>query len=202
MAKTSGDSIQILLSKGGDTTAIGARLRKARLRAGLTLEEVAGAVGLTAGHLSRLERGSKLPSVGALLALARGLGTTSGVLMGADPGKGELLIGRAGRGARLGRTPISGTFRYEVLLQEALCADQTVTAFIVHPNAEGGTVSDVSHQGLELVFVLSGAIEIEFAERVVSLEQGDVMLFPGYLRHRTRCQSSEPASALVVMMGV
>jgi transcriptional regulator with XRE-family HTH domain len=185
----------------GDGAAIGARLRAARIAANLTLDQVAAAAGLTAGHLSRLERGAKLPSIGALVALAQALGTTVNEFMGADPGEGELLVGRAGARTRVGRKSVRGAFRYETLLQGAVCAGQSVTAFVIHPKADGGTVSDTSHQGIEFLYVLSGAIEVVFAERVVSLAQGDVMLFPGYLKHRVRCQSDEPASALVVMTG-
>ncbi len=184
-----------------DGAAIGARLRQARLAARLTLDQVAAAAGLTAGHLSRLERGAKLPSIGALVALAHVLGTTVNSLMGADPGEGELLIGRASRRTRVGRKSGSGAFRYEALFQGAVCAGQPVTAFVIHPKAEGGTVSDASHQGIEFLYVLTGTIEIVFAERVVSLGQGDVILFPGYLKHRIRSQSDGPASALVLMAG-
>lgn len=184
-----------------DGAAIGARLRKARLAANLTLDHVAAAAGLTAGHLSRLERGAKLPSIGALVALAHALGTTVNALMGADPGEGELLIGRASQRTRVGRKSGAGAFRYEALVQGAVCAGQPVTAFVIHPKAESGTVSDTSHQGIEFLYVLTGTIEIVFAERVTSLGQGDVILFPGYLKHRIRCQSEAPASALVVMTG-
>jgi transcriptional regulator with XRE-family HTH domain len=185
----------------GDGVAIGARLRHARGRSSLTLDQVAVAAGLTAGHLSRLERGEKLPSIGALAALARALGTSINEFVGADPAEEELVVVRAGRRTGVGRKAGKGDFRYEALLQGAVCAGQSVTAFVIHPQAEAGTMSDTSHQGIEFLYVLTGTIEIVFAERVVSLGQGDVILFPGYLKHRVRCQSEAPASALVVMTG-
>ena len=42
-----------------------------RLRANLTLEEVAQAAGVTRGYLSKLERGLVKPSVGSALKLAK-----------------------------------------------------------------------------------------------------------------------------------
>jgi len=184
-----------------DRASLGARLRKARLTAKQTLEQLAGATGLTAGYLSRIERGEKLPSIGAVVALARALDTPVGALLGSDPGEGELLIGRVDRRPRLGQKSASGPFHYETLIQGTVCAGQSVIAFIIHPKPEGGTVPDASHQGIEFLYVLTGTVEVVFTERVVSLAQGDVMLFPGYLQHRVRCQTSEPASVLAVMVG-
>lgn len=182
--------------------ALGGRLKLARTGAGLTLDDVAEASGMTSGHLSRLERGEKLPSIGALVRLAKALGTTVGDLMGADPVDSELVIARASDRTRLGRSSPKKVVRYEVVLREAACAGQSVTAFVAHPDPDAGTVEDTSHQGVEFIFVLSGAIEVVFAERVVELGAGDVLLFPGYLRHRLRrCRPDDDASALVVMVG-
>lgn len=186
---------------GPNGMALGSRLRMARAKANRTLEDVARDCGITPGHLSRLERGEKLPSIGALVKLARAFETTIVELLGSDPAEGELIIARAGARPRLGAGKTAGSFRYEMLLREAACAGQLVTAFIVHPEPEGGAVRDTSHQGLEFIFVLSGAIEIVFAERTVTLSAGDVLLFPGYLQHRLRRPSAGKASALVVMIG-
>jgi transcriptional regulator with XRE-family HTH domain len=50
---------------------LGLRLRAVRADRALTLAEVAEASGVTSGHLSHIERGIRLPSLGTLLALAR-----------------------------------------------------------------------------------------------------------------------------------
>lgn len=53
---------------------LGRRIRETRLRQGLTLKELDDRAGLSATHLSEIERGRTSPTVGALLRIARALG--------------------------------------------------------------------------------------------------------------------------------
>src|SRR5438132_10445465 len=52
---------------------IGRRIRAVRRERGLTLRQVASAAGLSATHISEIERGHTTPTVGALLRVARAL---------------------------------------------------------------------------------------------------------------------------------
>jgi transcriptional regulator with XRE-family HTH domain len=54
-------------------TRLGRKLREARRLRQLTLQELAGKVGLTPSHISQIERGVTNPSVSALLSLAGAL---------------------------------------------------------------------------------------------------------------------------------
>lgn len=60
---------------------IGERIRSARLRAGLTQEELAG-TNITRNMLSRIENGAALPSLPTLCALADRLNLPAGALLG------------------------------------------------------------------------------------------------------------------------
>jgi transcriptional regulator with XRE-family HTH domain len=78
------------------TQRIGALVRRARARRGLTQEELAGRVGLAVQSLCRIERGRALPSVSTLAALVRELGLPVGPLFGrpeAGGGRREELEG-------------------------------------------------------------------------------------------------------------
>ncbi|NYE94916.1 transcriptional regulator with XRE-family HTH domain [Psychromicrobium silvestre] len=58
----------------------GLLLRRARLRQGRKLEEVAAAAGISMQYLSEIERGRKEPSSEVLAAVCGGLGTTVAML--------------------------------------------------------------------------------------------------------------------------
>ena len=60
---------------------IGARIRKLREELGFTQAVLAEAVDLESGYLSQVERGRKLPSLGALLRIAEALKTTPADLL-------------------------------------------------------------------------------------------------------------------------
>src|SRR5687767_2868670 len=53
---------------------IGRRIRTVRRERALTLRQVASAAGLSATHISEIERGHTTPTVGALLRVAHALG--------------------------------------------------------------------------------------------------------------------------------
>jgi transcriptional regulator with XRE-family HTH domain/mannose-6-phosphate isomerase-like protein (cupin superfamily) len=57
-----------------DPSALGTRLRQARLRSGITVRELARQLGVSASFVSQLENGKSQPSVSTLYALAQCLG--------------------------------------------------------------------------------------------------------------------------------
>lgn len=57
------------------------------------------------------------------------------------------------------------------------------------------------HSGEELLYVLSGSVEIELSGKVTRLNAGDTIYFDAHLPHRTRSVGGKQASALVVISG-
>src|SRR5690348_5679491 len=62
---------------------IGARVREARQRRGMSRADLARAAGLSGGAVSRIESGERSPGAETLARLARALSVESGQLMGA-----------------------------------------------------------------------------------------------------------------------
>ena len=191
----------VLTAGGSEAVALGSRLRLARTRTGSTLEEVASAAGMTSSHLSRVERGEKLPSMGAMLRLAAALGVSVGDLMGGAPIAGEVAIVRAGQRSRLRRSDGSDGLRYEVLLRGAACAGRSVTAYVIDPAKDCEAISPTSHAGLEFIYALEGEVEVQLGATSELLSVGDVALFPGYLKHMLRpVANCTTAKALIVII--
>lgn len=71
--------MRIRLTKIDDPLALGKRVHEARLAQGMTLRDLAF-VGCTAGYLSRIERGDRVPSLQLLEELARRLDVTADYL--------------------------------------------------------------------------------------------------------------------------
>ncbi|HEX3567614.1 MAG TPA: XRE family transcriptional regulator [Acidimicrobiales bacterium] len=73
-------------------TSIAEGLREERIRAGLTLEQLALRSDLSIAHLSRLESGDRQPSIAALITLSRALGISMSALLGEGKGGSALAI--------------------------------------------------------------------------------------------------------------
>lgn len=160
----------------------GRPLRRIRIERGLSLREAALRAGISVSFLSALERGVSGASVATLQRLTAAYGSTMRELFGApdDPGTNRLV--------RAGERPVlrigDGRVRIEQLARGATQLEPH--CFVLEP----GATSDgaYSHEGEELVYLLSGALTVWVGDdEVYRLDRpGDAVTFPSILPHRWR----------------
>jgi transcriptional regulator with XRE-family HTH domain len=183
----------------GSATLLGPRVRLLRRRRGLTVEELARAVDVDKAHISRIENNRKAPSVAMLAQLARTLNTSIGNLLGETLDKAEIKVTRAPElqeRMRVQGPREAGEHQFMPLLHGK--AVGSFEAFLVHPGSDPGT-TEARHAGQEMLFIVSGSVEVMFHEHAVILKQGDCIHFPGYLQHRLRRVGRNRAAALLVL---
>ena len=73
-----------------------------------------------------------------------------------------------------------------------------LSAFLARPTANFVADRRAEHAGTEAIYVVEGAIEIQFAKQVVRLAAGDFVQFPGHLTHQIR-KTTPDATALIVV---
>ncbi|MBP2472226.1 DNA-binding XRE family transcriptional regulator/quercetin dioxygenase-like cupin family protein [Crossiella equi] len=175
---------------------IGAVIREARKRAGLTATELASATGLSQAFLSHLETGRSAPSIATLYRLAEALDLPPQDLLPRPPAR-DLVITRRGQGPRLpgaervtaggGFTPLAGG-------RGGLLTAHEVTAA---PEAPAGDWFE--HPGEDLVVVLEGTLEIQFRDwETERLHGGDSAWFRGAQPHRWLFPSGSATRLLLV----
>src|SRR5918911_1590692 len=116
---------------GGSPETIGQRLKRLRLERGLSQRELASP-GVSYAYISRIEAGSRQPSVKALRMLARKLGVTAEYLeTGRDIAAAEereLRLADAELKLRLGEDPKAAEEAVSKVLDEAIPAGDTTSA--------------------------------------------------------------------------
>jgi transcriptional regulator with XRE-family HTH domain len=180
--------------RGRPTDApLGARLRVARRARGLTLEQVAAAVGVTKGFLSRVERDDVSPSVASLVALCEVVGVRVGDLFEAP----STSVVRAGGGRRL---HFGGTGAVELLLTPSTHRAVQVLHSTVAPGGSGGDQRYVLETDVECLYVLRGRFRVELSEETIDLAAGDALTFPGREPHTwSNASATEPAEVLWIL---
>ncbi|GAB3869174.1 helix-turn-helix domain-containing protein [Nocardioides maradonensis] len=171
--------VKSVSAEPGQRARIGARLRAARVRQGLTLDNVAGAAGVTKGFLSRLERDETSPSVATLQVICEVLSLPIGSLfeapehdvVRAEEAPGILLVGD-GVDERL-LTP-----RGQPQVQ--------VVRSTVQSGGSGGDDLYTLDCDVEIVHVLKGRIEVVMVDTTVRLGPGDTLTFKGREPHTWR----------------
>jgi transcriptional regulator with XRE-family HTH domain len=174
---------------------LGGRLRHMRRRKGMTVDELARAVDVDKAHISRIENNRKSPSIAMLAQLAKALGVSMGHLLGETLDKSEVKVTRAEHVGDAGPNN-GGHHRFIPLLHGNTVS--SFEAFLAYPVADAGVV-EARHGGQEMLYVVSGSIEVVFHNYTVTVSQGDCVHFPGYLHHRLRRVGRRKAVVLVVL---
>ena len=177
----------------GDLIEMTLNLKFLRVQSGMTLEQLATDSGLTRSYLSKLERGLSSPSIGSALKIAEALGTSLDRLYGQQDDKDPVAIVRAKNGK-------PGDVSTHLSLVAGLAPDRIMRAFIVRPTqtAKRGRIMS-HHEGEEILFILTGRIELLIGKRKEVLQPGDCVQFNSTIPHKLTALSSEAASALVVI---
>ncbi len=159
-------------------------------RGGLTLEMLAVDTGLTKSYLSKIERGQSNPSIAAAMKVAKALGVDVGGQLFADDASGtRMTVDRAGSRA--------ATERYQAIAPAML--GKRMSPFLVRPGTEFAADPHPAHEGQELVFVISGSIELDHAGNLVSLDTGgDCAYFDASMGHKIRSTAGDDSQVLVV----
>ena len=171
---------------------IGPRLRHLRLTKGYTVEALAATAGLNKGFLSRLERGTKRPSIDTVLRLSAALGVPVGQLFGEQTSNDTVRISRAAGRGSVSESP--DTYSFELLTPKG----SMMEAFLFQVGAEP-TGGGQRHDGEEMFLVLAGTVEMRTPDRSYVLETGDCAYFPGHLIHQMRRLGAGPATAVIAV---
>lgn len=173
--------------------ALALHLKYLRVQSGLTLENLARDSGLTRSYLSKIERGVSTPSIESALNIAKALGVTVDRLFGQQTEEDIITIVR-------GNGSIAGDLTTHLSLVGGLRKDRVMRAFVVRPGKTQKRGRIMSHhEGEEILFVLTGSIEMQIGARRERLSPGDCVQFDSTIPHKLTALTDKPASALVVI---
>ncbi|HUA33083.1 MAG TPA: XRE family transcriptional regulator [Candidatus Binataceae bacterium] len=172
---------------------LGERLGRLRSGRGWTLAELANRSGLSKPYLSRLESGVRQPSLGALLTLARVYETPLQSLVdtGAHQQSSPVVI----RGSKANIQRGNG-LRYRAISSGG--ALQNLSAVHVTVPRRRRQTKLSQHEGEELLYVLSGKLNLVFDNESHALLPGDAAHFDAHLPHRLNASGETDAEVLLV----
>jgi transcriptional regulator with XRE-family HTH domain len=181
-------------SPGGGAETLGANLRALRQSRKLSLNEVAGATGISSSFLSLVENGGSDITIGRLTRLIEFFEISVTDLLPAAARKDPDIVRESER-TQL-RSPVEGL---EIFL---LTPDtrRAMMAMLLELEPGAGRVEYGDHPGEEFVYVVRGELELEIKDRGVRrLFAGDSAYYPGDTPHRLRnASTAEPLTILCV----
>lgn len=160
---------------------LGERIKKLRLSQNLTLKQLQAKAGVSATHLSEIERGLTSPTVGALARIARALGEEPALLASERTPRRVAVVRR---GERRGWT--AGDARVVPLCGGLDAAEMSLVEMELAPGAAGFDPGPAPDE--EFLLVLAGTVELRMGSSSHVLETGDAIHFaarePRVLRAR------------------
>ncbi|WP_417582836.1 helix-turn-helix domain-containing protein [Pelagibacterium sp.] len=174
---------------GDGSPRIGALVRDRRKQRQMTLQMLGDAAQTSVGYLSQIERDQATPSLGTLAQIARALGVRVDYFIAAPTAKDALSQADTRRKFSIDGTSIV----YERLSTEF--PGNRLSSFIMTVPV-GYQSETVSHEGEELLYVLSGTITQSLANETMVLGAGDALHFRGNQPHAWANHGTEPAKLL------
>jgi transcriptional regulator with XRE-family HTH domain len=155
---------------------IGARLRAARQRQGLTIDQVAVSAEVTKGFISRIERDETSPSVATLVTICEVLSLPIGTLF--ETPQTDVV-----RRSDAPRIQLAGAGAEERLLTPRGQARLQLIRSMIEPEGTGGPELYTLNCELEVLHVLKGTIDVVFSSNTQRLGAGDTITFSGREPH-------------------
>jgi transcriptional regulator with XRE-family HTH domain len=171
---------------------LGRRIKMLRISRGLTLKDLEERGGISATHVSEIERGKASPTVGALGRIARALGLRPATLVEAQI-QPEFSVMRAEERSK--RTVQWGQARFEPLTLPIHCAPFSGQLLSLPFGREPALTH--THEGEEWATVLSGVAEITVDGKAHVLREGDCLHFRAHRPHSYSNLASEAAVLLI-----
>jgi transcriptional regulator with XRE-family HTH domain len=192
--KVNGASVNIT---AGPLQAIGVQLRHARIARELRMKDVAAAAGCSESLISKLEKNKVIPSLNVLHRICDALGLTIGEIFAA-PGEENEVVTRAGarRIVEVDSLRKGTGIRMERLVPYAKGHLLQGNIHVVAPG--GSTDGELSHDGEEVGYVISGKIELTLGDRTFRLSAGDSFSYRSELAHGYRNPGRNEARVLFV----
>jgi transcriptional regulator with XRE-family HTH domain len=174
-------------------SVLAARLNRLRTERGWTLAKLSELTKLSKPYLSRLESGQRQPSLAALLALARTYETPLQSLLDSGPQQGPSPVVIHGNRAQIRR---SNGLRYQALSGGGALVNLSAVHVTV-PRGRRQTAL-AQHDGEELLYVLSGTLNLVFDHDSHTLNPGDAAHFDARMPHRFSAAGAGNAEVLMV----
>ena len=189
------------ITEGLKKYAIGARLRRLRHRKSMGLLELSKHTGLSPALLSKLERDVMHPTLPTLLRIAMVFSVGLEYFFSPEPRR-VLEVVRKNDRLRFPESPGAAHPAYYFESLDFSVANRALNSYLAtFEPVEAEHTRLHEHPGIELMYVLSGRLELSTREDMHELAEGDAIYFDAAVPHGYRRIGTKRTTALVVTLG-
>lgn len=179
--------------------ALGEKLRTLRLRKSMGLVELSKHTGLSPAMLSKLERGKLFPTLPTLLRIAMVFGVGLEYFFTDERKRHVIAIVRKKERLQFPESSNAGAIAYRFESLDFKATERRLNAFFAEfePIASE-KIRPHQHAGVELLYLISGNLELTIGSEMFTLEAGDSVYFDSGVRHSYRRAGRDRCTAVVI----
>lgn len=180
--------------------AIGREVRNFRRQQGMTVADLSAVTGLSIGMLSKIENGNTSPSLTTLQVLSHAFSVPVTAFFRSYEERREAQHVKAGEHIEIERRGTRAGHQYHLLGHiGSNSSGVVVEPYMITLTTESDTFPAFQHDGLELLFMLEGAVDYRHGDQVYSLKPGDSLFFDADAPHGPENLVGLPARYLSVI---
>lgn len=183
----------------GKGKIVGDKIKSLRESKNISVKSLAEEADLSEEQLMAVEQEGVMPSLAPLVKIARALGVRLGALLDDDDSTGPVVCRKEVSQEKTGS--IDSTRRHMTYFSLAgNKSGRQMEPFII--NLDACVEKDFilsSHEGEEFLYVLNGAVEINYGEEIFVLEEGDSIFYDSIVEHHVHGDCVRGAKILAVV---
>jgi transcriptional regulator with XRE-family HTH domain len=160
---------------------IGIHIKKLRLDQRRSQQEISDLCGITKSHLSKIENGKVLPSLGVLDKIAEALRTKLSILLGEEQHRDIVFTQHAEAMEGLIKTSKG----YRIYPYAADNGEKRMQPFLFYTNKKQHKLHFTAHDSEEFIYVLQGEMLFRIGNEEYHLKEGDGIYFDANYDHQT-----------------
>lgn len=168
----------------------------------ITAEDLASNAGLTVAQIELIFNSEKIPSLSSLIKISRALGVRLGTFLDDNEALGP-VVNRSPKPS----TPVTFTSHLtrdnshiDFFSLAASKSGRHMEPFFIEIKSSGSSpMSTSSHEGEEFLYVLQGAITVQYGMDRYVLNSGESIYYDSVVEHLVTSANDEPAQVLAVV---
>ena len=168
----------------------------------ISLEELAEGSGLTVAQIELIQNSENIPSLSPLIKIARALGVRLGTFLDDSNELGPVVHRQAEtlQPATFSSQLSTSNSHLDFFSLAGSKAGRHMEPFLI--DIQPSTVNEPilsSHEGEEFIFVIQGAVKIQYGKEIYELQKGDSIYYDSIVDHIVSAATSQPAQIVAVV---
>jgi transcriptional regulator with XRE-family HTH domain len=182
---------------------VGGKIAAIREAKRMSIRDVAERTALHMEQIERIEKGIELPSMSPLIKIARTLGVRLGTFLDDQENLGPVIrrCNDAVPGLEFSNDEVQGRrhMTYHSLANDKSGRHMEPFLVEVSPSAKDDAFRLSSHEGEEFIYVIEGAVEINYGTTAYLLQAGDSIYYDSIVTHHVHAAGDGVARILGVI---